>query len=119
MDTVANAFRLSLLFGEDKVLKRQGLEQSWKDLETKLASGYPALFYAQIPYLPIYAAAGVHIQFDATWAGISHRRSCILFAGLVSTLTAIMYALTAMYVRHMCGMWRLFCHLSDILLAAF
>lgn len=63
MDTVANAFRLSLLFGEDKVLKQQGLEHSWKDLEIKLASGYPALFYGQIPYLPIYAAAGVHIQF--------------------------------------------------------
>ena len=45
------------------MLKRQGLEQSWKDLETKLASGYPALLYAQIPYLPIHAAAGVHIQF--------------------------------------------------------
>ncbi|KAA6419297.1 MAG: hypothetical protein FRX49_10696 [Trebouxia sp. A1-2] len=63
VDTVANAFRLSLLFGEDKVLKQQGLEHSWKDLEIKLASGYPALFYGQIPYLPIYAAAGVHIQF--------------------------------------------------------
>ncbi|DBA82974.1 TPA: hypothetical protein ACH3X1_006751 [Trebouxia sp. C0004] len=28
VDTVANAFRLSLFFGEDKVLKHQGLEQS-------------------------------------------------------------------------------------------
>jgi len=63
VNTVANAFRLSLLFGEDKVVNRQGLEQSWTDLETKLASGYPALFYGRIPYLPIYAAAGVHIQF--------------------------------------------------------
>lgn len=27
MDTVANAFRLSLFFGEDKVLKHQGLEK--------------------------------------------------------------------------------------------
>ena len=63
VDTVANAFRLSLFFGQNKVLKQQGLEQSWKDLETKLASGYPALFFRRIPYLPIYAAAGVHIQF--------------------------------------------------------
>lgn len=63
MDTIANAYHLSLFFGEDKVLKLQGLEQCWKDLETKLASGYPALFYGRIPYLPIYAAAGVHIQF--------------------------------------------------------
>ena len=64
MDTVANAFRLGLFFGQDQVLKQQGLEQSWTDLETKLASGYPALFYGRIPYLPIYAAAGVHIQFS-------------------------------------------------------
>ena len=63
MDTVASACRLSLFFGEDTVLNFQGLEQSWKNLETKLASGYPALFYGQIPYLPVYAAAGVHIQF--------------------------------------------------------
>ena len=53
MDTVANALDLSLFFGEDKVLKHQGLEHSWKNLETKLASGYPALFYGRIPYLPI------------------------------------------------------------------
>ena len=63
MDTVASAFQLSLLFGKDKVLSRQGLQHFWKDLETKLASGYPALFYGRILYLPICAAAGVHIQF--------------------------------------------------------
>ena len=67
MDTVANAFCLSLFFGVDTVLKHQGLEQSWKDLETKLASGYPALFYGRIPYLPIYAAAGVHSKFGCLW----------------------------------------------------
>ena len=92
MDTVANAFRLSLFFGEDKVLKHQGLEQSWKDLETKLASGYPALFYGRIPYLPIYAAAGVHIQFGCLWphgqVPVLLHGSCILVAVLYFTLTA-------------------------------
>lgn len=29
----------------------------------KVASGYPALFYGKIPYLLVYAAAGMHIQF--------------------------------------------------------
>ncbi len=87
MDTVANAFCLSLFFGEDKVLKHQGLEQSWKDLETKLASGYPALFYGRIPYLPIYAAAGVHIQFGCLWPHgqvpvLLHGGSCIRVAVL-------------------------------------
>ena len=54
---------MSLLFGEDKVMASRGLEQAWEDLQAKLASGYPALFYGQIPYLLVYAAAGVHIQF--------------------------------------------------------
>lgn len=43
METVASACRLSLLFGEDKVMGSRGLEQAWKDLQAKLASGYPAL----------------------------------------------------------------------------
>lgn len=63
MDTVASACRLSLLFGEDKVVKSRGLEEAWRDLQAKLASGFPALFYGQIPYLLVYAAAGVNIQF--------------------------------------------------------
>ncbi|KAL3158838.1 hypothetical protein ABBQ32_011563 [Trebouxia sp. C0010 RCD-2024] len=63
VDTVASACRLSLLFGEDKVVGSRGLEEAWKDLQAKLASGYPALFYGQIPYLLVYAAAGVNIQF--------------------------------------------------------
>jgi len=63
VDTEASACRLSLLFGEDKVMASRGLEQAWEDLQAKLASGYPALFYGQIPYLLVYAAAGVHIQF--------------------------------------------------------
>ncbi len=63
MDTVVSACRLSLMFGEDKVMARRGLEQAWADLQAKLASGYPALSYGQIPYLLVYAAAGVHIQF--------------------------------------------------------
>ena len=41
----------------------RGLEEAWKDLQAKLASGYPTLFYGQIPYLLVYAAAGVNIQF--------------------------------------------------------
>ncbi|KAL0020556.1 hypothetical protein WJX77_002344 [Trebouxia sp. C0004] len=63
VDTVASACRLSLLFGEDKVVGSRGLEEAWRDLQAKLASGYPALFYGQIPYLLVYAAAGVNIQF--------------------------------------------------------
>ena len=63
MDTVASACRLSLLFGEDKVIGNRNLEQAWTDLQAKLASGYPALFYGQIPYLLVYAAAGLEIQF--------------------------------------------------------
>ena len=63
MDTVASACRLSLLFGEDKVVGSRGLEEAWRDLQVKLASGFPALFYGQIPYLLVYAAAGVNIQF--------------------------------------------------------
>ena len=35
------------------------------------------------------------------------------------TLTAIIYAVTALYVRQICGMWRLFCHFSAIHLATF
>ncbi|DBA79069.1 TPA: hypothetical protein ACH3X1_008924 [Trebouxia sp. C0004] len=63
VNTVASACRLSLLFGEDKVMASRGLEQAWEDLQAKLAAGYPALFYGQIPYLLVYAAAGVHTQF--------------------------------------------------------
>jgi len=63
VDTVVSACRLSLLFGEDKVMANRDLEQAWADLQAKLASGYPALFYGRIPYLLVYAAAGVHIQF--------------------------------------------------------
>lgn len=63
MDTVASACCLSLLFGEDKVKGSRVLEQAWKDLQAKLASGFPALFYGKIPYLLVYAAAGAHIQF--------------------------------------------------------
>ncbi|DBA84058.1 TPA: hypothetical protein ACH3X1_006539 [Trebouxia sp. C0004] len=63
VDTVASACRLSLLFGEDKVVGSRGLEEAWRDLQAKLASGFPALFYGQIPYLLVYAAAGVNIQF--------------------------------------------------------
>ena len=59
---MAGACRLSL-FGEDKVMAGTGLEQAWEDLQAKLASGYPALFYEEIPYLLVYAAAGVQIQF--------------------------------------------------------
>ncbi|KAL3140016.1 hypothetical protein ABBQ38_004299 [Trebouxia sp. C0009 RCD-2024] len=63
VDTVASACCLSLLFGEDKVKGSRVLEQAWKDLQAKLASGFPALFYGKIPYLLVYAAAGAHIQF--------------------------------------------------------
>lgn len=63
MDIVAIACRLSLLFGEDKVVRSRGLEEAWRDLQAKLASGFPALFYGHIPYLLVYAAAGVNIQF--------------------------------------------------------
>lgn len=88
MDTVVNAFHLSLLFGEDDVPKDQCLEQSWEHLETRLASGYPALFYGRIPYLPVYAAAGAHIQFGCLMphgqvSVLLHRRSCIIVAVLM------------------------------------
>ena len=88
MDTVANASHLTLFLGEDDVLTDQSLEQSWKHLETKLASGYPALFYGRIPYLPIYAAAGAHIQFGCLMPHgqvpvLLHRRSCIIVAVLM------------------------------------
>lgn len=65
MDTVGSAFHLSLLFGEVKARRSTGLEDAWKDLQDKLASGYPCIecFYGSIPYLLVYAAAGVHIQF--------------------------------------------------------
>jgi len=109
VDTVANAFRLSLFFGEDQVLKHRCLEQSWKDLETKLASGYPALFYRQFPYLPVYAAAGVHIQFGCL---MPHGQVSVLLQGGSCILVAVLlYTLIAMYVRQICGNpWRLFCH---------
>lgn len=63
VDTVGSAFCLSLLFGEDKVRQTRGLQDAWRDLQDKLASGFPTLFYGSIPYLLVYAAAGVHIQF--------------------------------------------------------
>lgn len=63
VDTVGTARGLSLVFGEDKAYKDRGLEQAWADLKLKLKSGFPALFYGHIPYLPVYAAAGVQIQF--------------------------------------------------------
>ncbi|KAL0050155.1 hypothetical protein WJX82_005297 [Trebouxia sp. C0006] len=63
VDTVGTARGLSLVFGEDKAYKDRGLEQAWGDLKLKLKSGFPALFYGHIPYLPVYAAAGVQIQF--------------------------------------------------------
>lgn len=43
----------------------------------------------------------------------------MLFTVLLYTLTAIIYAVTALYVRQICGMWRLFCHFSAIHLATF
>lgn len=99
MDTAASAFGLSLLFGQDKVSPNQGLEQSWKELETELASGYPALFYGKIPYLPVYAAAGVQIQFGCLmpcgqvlvlWPNGHHSCDCALSnADLMSESVAI------------------------------
>lgn len=43
----------------------------------------------------------------------------MLYAVLLYTLTAILYALNAMYVRQTCGMWRLLCRFSAIYLASF
>ncbi len=44
VDTVASAFCLSLLFGMDKVLVSRDLDTDWKDLQAKLASGYPVFW---------------------------------------------------------------------------
>ncbi len=95
------------------MLKHQCLEQSWKDLETKLASGYPALFYGRIPYLPVYAAAGAHIQFGCL---MPHGQVSLLLHGASCILVAVLlYTLNVMYVRQICGnLWRLFCHLFAI-----
>lgn len=63
VDMVVTACRLSLLFGEDKVIEGRELHEAWRHLQAKLSSGFPALFYGDIPYLLVYAAAGVEIQF--------------------------------------------------------
>lgn len=63
VDMVATAGRLSLLFGEDKVVDGRGLEEAWTGLQAKLASGYPELFHGRIPYLLLYAAAEANIQY--------------------------------------------------------
>ena len=83
VDTVGSAFHLSLLFGEVKARRSTGLEDAWKDLQDKLASGYPPLFYGSIPYLLVYAAAGVHIQFGRLLHGqgmiLSHLANSLVY----------------------------------------
>lgn len=54
--------RLLLFVGEEKEagVGRLAAEQ---DLVVKLQNGLPPLFYQDIPYMPVYAAAGDEIRF--------------------------------------------------------
>ena len=54
--------RLLLFVGEEKAA-RVGRLAALPDLVAKLKSGLPPLFYQDIPYMPVYAAAGDEIQF--------------------------------------------------------
>ena len=48
---------------------------------TKLQGGLPPLFYRDIPYMPVYAAEGDHIQFGFVLANGKvrdlHRSACL------------------------------------------
>lgn len=62
VDIVLCASNLSLGFGENRKTDEE-LNLAWQDLRIKLAGGFPRLFYGQIPYLILWAAAGSRIQF--------------------------------------------------------
>ena len=49
--------RLLMYIGEEKN-GNEGLLAAQKDVETKFAGGFPELFYGDIQFLPVYAAAG-------------------------------------------------------------
>ena len=54
--------RLLLFVGGEKAA-RVGRFAAQQDLVAKLKNGLPPLFYQDIPYMPLYAAAGDEIQF--------------------------------------------------------
>ena len=53
--------------GEEKVGK-VGIRKALCDIRSKLGQGLPPLFYQEIPFMPVYAAAGDKIQFGLVLA---------------------------------------------------
>ena len=51
-----------MFIGEEKV-GNVGIHKALGDIRSKLGQGLPPLFYQDIPYMPVYAAAGDEIQF--------------------------------------------------------
>lgn len=49
-----------MALGEEKA---DDLREAWADLDAKLAGGLNPLFYKDVPFLPIYIAAGSVVQF--------------------------------------------------------
>ena len=72
--------RLLLFIGkEEKAGVGRALAQ--RDIMMKLQGGLPPIFYRDIPYMPVYAAAGDHIQFGFVLADGKvrdlHRSACL------------------------------------------
>ena len=72
--------RLLLFVGEEKKAG-VGRDLAQKDIMDKLQGGLPPLFYRYIPYMPVYAAEGDHIQFGFVLAKgkvrVLHRSACL------------------------------------------
>ena len=72
--------RLLLFIGEEKKAG-VGRDLAQRDIMMKLQGGLPPLFYRDIPYMPVYAAEGDHIQFGFVLANGKvrdlHRSACL------------------------------------------
>ena len=89
--------RLLLFIGEEKKAG-VGRDLAQRDIMMKLQGGLPPLFYRDIPYMPVYVAAGDHIQFGFVLANgkvrdLRRSPSCDLHAQVLCSPVLTWYLL--------------------------
>ena len=66
-DLTVSINRLLLFVGEERA-RTEGIHRAVHDIESEMDQGLPPMYYRDIPYMPVYAAAGDEIQFGLVLA---------------------------------------------------